>query len=371
MRPSVLFWAAAVLYIITAVISKVIYSDLLPPPEAAPLVYALAFLWIMAVFYLRDWKINCLHKSYLYLAVMILVLSPLGWWGFATAVATIVTTRLIVHYEARNIERNPDNARKELRLILTTVVLVLFLVPIFRGAVPILRPETRYSAFRFFYLAAGYFTVVILSLKPDFRIFLLGEAIALVSTFRTIGLAVALAYFLRLVQLRGLGYNIKGRKYMLPAAAMVLIGVFLARYYVTTATYPEWQLGFLETLLYRPGVTYTVYEKLFHLGMPWGERGILFSTDPKGYVGSLFGRNVGYTYTIFGQPAYDFGLFGLIEAAFLGMALQDAERRRPTAVLAVTLMTLMIPIGIDAFFLSAMAFLAYLSVEVDVWKKDR
>ncbi|WP_148882665.1 hypothetical protein [Thermococcus aciditolerans] len=372
MRLSTVFWASAILYLITALISKTVYSDLLPGPGTAPLAYALTFIGVIAVSYHLSGKLGDGYKTKLYLAVLVVVLSLLGWWGLILALAIIGATEVIIYYEARGVESNPENARRELRIILTFVVLVLFIIPVAAGAVPLLRPEARYSVFRLFYLAAGYFTVVVLSLKPDFRMFLLGETIAAVSTFRTVGLAVALAYFLRMVQRGNAKTGIRGRRryFIIGAVLLTLLAVFVIRYYTTVRTYPGWSLGFFETLLYRPGVTYTVYERLFYLGMPWGERGILFSTDPKGYVGSLFGRDVGYTYTLFGQPAYDFGLLGLIEGAFLGMALADAERRRPTAVLSVTLMTLMVPIGVDAFFLSAMAFLAYLSVEVDVWKRS-
>ncbi len=369
MRLSALFWASAVAYLVIALISKLAYPDLLPPPQWGPIVYALAFLGLTFTGYRLAPGLKDEHKTRLYLAVILIVLGVLGWYGLLSAVAVVLITLLIIHYEAQVVARNPQNARRELRIILTAVVVALFLIPIAAGSVPLLNPSERYSTFRLFYLAAGYFTVALLSLRADFRVFLLGELIAVASTFRTVGLAVALAYLLKLLQTGRLKGNPGPRRYALIGAILLgLMGVFAVRYYATVHAYPGWKLGFLETLLYRPGVTYTVYERLFEMGMPFGKARILFSTDPKGYVGSLFGRDVGYTYTLFGQPAYDFGIFGFIEALFLGMALADAERRRPTAILAVTFMTLMIPIGIDAFFLSAMAFFAYLSVEVDVWK---
>ncbi|ASJ08685.1 hypothetical protein A3L11_05365 [Thermococcus siculi] len=370
MRLNLVFWAAAAAYLLAALISKLAYPDLLPPPDAGPLAYALIFLVFVLFGHRFGRRLKDEHKTRLYLGVILLVLGALGWWGLLSAVAIVAITLLIIHYEAGVVARNPQNARKELRIVLLAVVLGLFIIPLAAGSIPILKPQERYSTFRLLYLAAGYFAVALISVKPDFRVFLLGELIAVVSTFRTIGLAVAIAYLLKLFQVGALSGGTKGRRYAVVGIILLgLLGVFAARYYITIQSYPGWKLGFLETLLYRPGVTYTVYERLFEMGMPLGKHGILFSTDPKGYVGSLFGRNVGYTYTIFGQPAYDFGILGLIEALFLGMALRDAERRKPTAVLAITFMTLMVPIGIDAFFLSAMAFFAYLSVEVDVWKR--
>ena len=372
MRLSILFWIFTIVYLLLAIVSKSVYSNLLPPPRTAPILYALAFLALMWTSYHTGRKIKDPYKVRLYIAVMVLVLSALGVWGLVVSLVIVGVTILIIHYEANVVAGNPENARKELRIILAIVVTAIFLTPVLAGCIPLLDPGARYSPLRLFYLSAGYFTVALISLKPDFRVFLLGELIAIVSTFRTIGLAVAIAYTLKLAQTGKLGRpGGKWKGYIIPGTiATGVVLIFIIRYYATIQTYPNLHLSFVETLLYRPWVTYTVYERLFEMGMPLGKRGILFSADPKGYVGSLFGRDVGYTYTLFGQPAYDFGIFGLIEALFLGMALADAERRNPTAVLAVTFAILMIPIGIDAFFLSAMAFFAYLSVEVDVWKRS-
>ncbi|WP_240911836.1 oligosaccharide repeat unit polymerase family protein [Thermococcus sp. M36] len=257
--------------------------------------------------------------------------------------------------------RRPAPARTALHLSLAITGILLSAVPIFMGAIPLAHPELRYSSYRVLYLAAGYLIVAAISIRADFRLFLIGEVIALVSTFRTTGLAVALAYFLKLLQRgRPRTWGIK-RILALSVALSVIAGVFLARYLATVNTYSRWELGFLETLLYRPGATYTVYERLFDLGMPWGKGWILLRTDPKMFVGALFGRDVGYTYTLFGQPVYDFGVVGLAEAVILGAALRDSMTMEEAKILSVVLLTLAIPIGLDAFFMSGIVYLALLS----------
>ncbi|ANF22917.1 hypothetical protein [Thermococcus piezophilus] len=372
MRLNVIFWISAVAYILLALVAKLAYPKLLPKLEWDSLLYALAFLGVLAFAYSASERIQHRYKSAMYLAVLLLMPSCLGWWGLLVALAIIVTTHVIIYFERHKVEDNSENARWKLRIILIAAVVILAIVPLVFGVIPLLQPETRYSSLRLLYLTAGYFTVAILAIKPDFKVFLIGEAIAIVSTFRTVGIAVALAYFLKLVQTGKLRWDKRNwRSYAILAVVFSSVfAVFIIRYYTTLQTYPEWKLGFSETLLYRPGVTYTVYERLFELGMPWGKQAIIFSVNPKGYVGALFRRDVGYTYTLFGQPAYDFGILGLVEAVFLGIALADSERRRTTEVLAVTFMTLAVPIGLDTFFLSAMAFFAYLAVEVERWRKS-
>ena len=367
MRISALFWIATVFYLLLAMLSKSLYRGLLPPVETAPLLYALAFLGIMWVSHRLEPGLDGRERARLYLLTIFLVLSALGLFGFLVSLVVIGIAFLLTQ-RAKKMDPAAFMGRVE-RLLLVPAV-VLLAVPLLAGSVPLFDPVERYSDFRFFYLAAGYLTVALISIRPHLRFFLLGEVIALLSTFRTVGLSVALAYVLGAVGRGNSGRG--GWRGHLPLLIAVAAGVLVlaVRYLATLGTYPSWHLGFLETLLYRPGFTYTVYERLFEMGMPLGRRGILFSTDPKGYVGSLFGSDVGYTYTIFGQPAYDFGILGLLEAGFLGLALADSERTRPTGILAVTFLILMIPIGMDAFFLSALSLFAYISLEVGMWAES-
>nr|WP_277346786.1 hypothetical protein [Thermococcus sp. 21S9] len=242
-----------------------------------------------------------------------------------------------------------------LAVVLTTIACAMW-------GIPLLKPELRYTTASVPFLVAGDLLIGAIAVFPDFRLLLLGEMIALIGASRTVGLGIAVAYILRLAYDGRINTGeIKKHRTQLVLGAVLLLAVFLARYYVTVSEYPTWKLGFFGSLLYRPASSYTVYERLFHLGMPLGNRALLFNPDPTGYVGRLFGKEIGYTYTLFGQPVYDFGILGLIEALILGLALGRASKNPFTGTFALTVAIIALDIGIEGQFLVAILLMAYLA----------
>jgi uncharacterized membrane protein len=231
-----------------------------------------------------------------------------------------------------------------------------------KWGVPMLKPELRYTNASVPFLVAGDILIGAIAVFPDVRFLIMGEAIAIIGASRTIGIGVAVAYALIIAYDNKLTTKeLKKHKKVVLLGTVLLLAVFFARHYVTIREYSTWRLGFLGSLLYRPASSYTVYERLFHLGMPLGKGELLFNPDPTGYVGKLFGKEVGYTYTLFGQPAYDLGVLGLLEALILGLALGMTSKNPFTGTFALTVAVLALDIGIEGQFFVAILLMAYLA----------
>jgi uncharacterized membrane protein len=348
-----LFWIIALSYLATAVGSKFFFD--LGTPQAAPLIYAVLFL---ALLYLgkrlRDATPERIRAG-LYTFLFLLVLGLTGVLPLILGLGAFMIIALFLHC---------GTLKRHLYYVGLGLLVLLPATAILLGGIPLVNESVRYSSWRLLYLATGYIAVVMLSERPDWKVLLWGIIIGVLSTFRTVVLAVILAYLF--------GNFSRGKHTDWKALGIVTLGIvagLTARYHATLLSYNTWHLGPIESLLYRPGVTYTVYEKLYALGMPFGHHRILISPQPKLFVGSLFGRDVGYTYTIFGQPVYDFGVLGLLEALLIGMAVGDAERHKSTGAMALTLLTLALPIGIDAFFFSSFMALGILGMGVKLWRR--
>lgn len=377
MRAEVIFWPLALLYILLALLSKLTFPEL-GRPEVLPLAYALAFLVFMALGFVIVNRIPETVRGMTYLSLFSIVLLATNLTVFLISLPLFILLALFI---ICGTETGPERSLFLLPLLTIygsrtklgrsfyilgiALLVILPTLAILLAGVPLLKPASRFSSFRFLYLASGYIAVILLSVRPDWKVLLWGIAIGVVSTFRTVVLGVVLAYTFGLL----LGRK-RPKVGPLIAIALGLLLAFLVRYHATLSSYSTWHLGIAETILYRPGVTYTVYERLFNLGFPWGKGWILLSDSPKLYVGRLFGRDVGYTYTLFGQPAYDLGLIGLFEGLLLGMAFRDSLRLKETGVISLTLLTLAIPIGLDAFFFSALMVLGSIPTEVvSCWTK--
>ena len=358
-RAEVAFWVAGIGYIALAIVSKEVYG--LGRVQPAPLLYALLFLLSIQAGKTVAGRMDPRVKGTVYAVVGVTILAitstVTGIVGVALLLTTVLAIRRLFMPVRTNAEWFRDIAWKVAFLGAVTTAVAGFLL----GGIPLLEPALRYSQYRVLYLSAGYLLALSIAMRPSVFVLALGILLGIATTFRTVLLAPLLAYFFRTM----LGsWKPEGVKRVAPLIALGIVAGFLARYWATVSSYPSWHLDFLGTLLYRPGVTYTVYERLFWLGYPLGRHEILFSTNPKLLVGHLFGRDVGYTYTMFGQPAYDFGLTGLLEGVLLGMAVGDSFRFRTTATLSLTLMTLAIPIGLDAFFVSAVLLNGLITSEV-------
>lgn len=140
------------------------------------------------------------------------------------------------------------------------------------------------------------------------------------------------------------------------SAALVGVG------YIIALQGQSWRLNPLGILHYRlTSGLYTldlIAEKSFPLGFSHGK--ILVSNDPRLEVGLLFLNSpVKYTYTIYGQPIADFGLFGILELYMLGIILRNIWRGEKLYQIAPAYLIPMLEAGIDSFRLSVLMIIAY------------
>lgn len=239
------------------------------------------------------------------------------------------------------------------------VILILF-VPITQGVIPLLDHETRTHELIKIYNLISILVVILIAYKPDFKLFLLGELIALIATYRSFGIIIFTAYLIR---------EKRNRKKII--IGLLLIGtIFMARFFVMETSYGVWNLGIIESLTHRMSVTYGVFEGLYRIGMPFGNDNLLIlNPDLRLYVGELFGRSVDYTFTIFGQPAHDFGIFGLLEGVLLGMSLKDAKRDKMMGTINFTFFIIIIEIGLDALSFGILMGTAFFALQKIKTKK--
>lgn len=344
MKPRELFALAAGAYLAMAWLGKALYFG---PIEIGPAIYAVVFLILIFV----GEKLGGNLRGEVFLPAFLLLI-PLGP---EYVLGGLVSLGAVFFALRRNLLGRAV-------LPATALAVSMTLLACLNWGIPLLKPELRYTIASVPFLVAGDIIMGAVAVYPDFRLLVVGEIIGIIGASRTVGLGVAAAYLLRLAYEDKLTLEeAKRHKKTVLVAVALLLAVFLARHYVTLKEYPVWKLGFLGSLLHRPASSYTVYERLFQLGMPFGKAELLFNPGPTGYVGKLFGKDIGYTYTLFGQPAYDFGIFGLAEAVVLGLALGRASKNPFTGTFAFTVAILALDIGIEGQFLVAISMMAYLA----------
>jgi uncharacterized membrane protein len=364
LKPDKLTFAVVWAYIAVALIGKLAYGRTLGELSPPALIYALLFTVIMMASY-ELWKPQK-PVRWVYAVVAILLLIPLGWNYLLAGTAVMGLTLWLF--------RKPlmEERRRRLGILGGISAAALAGYGIIAFGIPLLHPWLRFTEASLPFLLAGDVLIVAIGVYPSPWLLFLGLGIATVGTSRTVGIGVLMAYTVATAYREELSMEKLARRKGLVAVVLILfLAMLAARYAVTKFLYPEWHLGPVGTVFYRVASTYTVYERLMEMGMPLGRHVLLFQSDPTGYVGELFGRNVGYTYSLFGEPAYDFGILGIAEAAAVGILLKDAGRNALTGVFAFTLLVLMTEIGIEGVFLAALAYAAFLglTMEVDVWKR--
>ncbi|WP_048149798.1 hypothetical protein [Palaeococcus ferrophilus] len=339
------FFVLGLTYLLLALTGKLILPELLGPLNLPALAYALMFMMVVYVGY--SMELSDKRRTYLYLIAGLTVVGiAAGPIGALVGIAIVLGGELSPMLDER--------ARGNLYVLGILAMVVLPLTAAYRGVIPIIRPETRYSELKDLYQASAAIAALLVAYRPSLPIFLLGEGMALTSTFRTNVLLVFLAYLLR-----GGKRELKRALYI--GTPLVLLG-FLARFYVTKSVYPVWHLDFIRSILYRAGFSYRVYERLFSLGFPFGGHALILNPTGRELVASLFGRSANYTYTLFGQPAYDLGLLGLFEGLFLGIALRDADRSPTLGALAVAFLIVALETGIDPLNFGVLMGAAYFGV---------
>jgi uncharacterized membrane protein len=347
MKPIELWGLLAGAYITLAISGKFAYPEFFGKLMMGPMVYALGFMALTFAGYVLRLSI----PDWAYLALSVLLLLPLG---LPYLVGGLFSMFAVYEIFRRGIERETT-----LLAVYASVGLVAVAALVF--GLPMLKPELRYTSASVFYLLAGDVLAISIAVRPSLTFLMAGLITAVLGASRTVAIAVLGAYLFRAAFDGKLTWDsIKENRAPILIVSLLLLGAFLARYEATLSEYPHWKLGFLGTQLYRLGSTYHVYERLFELGMPLGRHRLLFTPDPTGYVGRLFGKEIGYTYTLFGQPAYDFGVFGLIEGLFLGVVLRESSQSRVFGTFSLVVATLMLEIGIEGQFLAAVAYSAYL-----------
>jgi len=338
-------------YISLALLGKVVFRNYLGELNQDALLYALMFFLMLLLGYNVEKKFDLPpQRAYVYLILGILVSSAAGILGVALALVVLLIGTLILMGKTWIKQELSEYAY----YAGIALVIALPLLAMLKGVIPILDPQTRYSDFKDLYLASAIFASLLLAYKPNPIIFLLGEAFAVVSTFRTNAIMIFLTYLFRAE---------KRELKRLLIIGVPLIGlVFLVRFYVTKSVYSVWKLNFVQSLVYRAGFSYMVYEKLFSLGMPFGNFKLLINPNAREYVAALFGKVNNYTYTIFGQPAYDLGIFGLLEAFVVGMALSDSEKLPMFKALALAFLVPAIETGFDALNFGILMGSAYFAL---------
>ncbi|AIF68707.1 hypothetical protein PAP_01325 [Palaeococcus pacificus DY20341] len=332
-------------YIFLVLLGKFAFENYLGELSLNALLYALAFSLVLFLGYNAGSRFNLPPwRSYIYLTFGLLVSSAAGIFGILVALAVLLGGTALL-------KEGSGKYAKYAYYAGATLVVALPLLAISKGIIPILNPQTRYSDLKDLYLTSAIFASLLLAYKPNLILFLVAEAFAVVSTFRSNALIVFLAYLFRAEK--------RDLKKLLIIGVPLVVLAFVVRFYATRSVYPIWKLGFVQSLVYRAGFSYMVYEKLFSLGMPFGKFKLILSPDARGYVASLFGRENNYTYTIFGQPAYDLGVFGLFEAFFVGMALRDAEKASMFKALSLVFLILAVENGFDALNFGVLMGSAY------------
>ncbi|WP_456451141.1 hypothetical protein [Palaeococcus sp. (in: euryarchaeotes)] len=357
MRSDRIFALFLGVYLLLALLGKIMFPGYLGTLNPVALFYALLFSLLIFLGYLFSDKLPK-ERLYLYLVVSTLMGASTGILGIVLSLSILLGGIFLM--------RNGGTDIRHVYYAGFVLVILLPLIAIVKGVIPILEPHMRYTPMKNLYFASAIFATLLLSYKPNIYLFLIAEAFAVISTFRTNALIVFLAYIFR-------AGREEAKRVLLLGVPLILL-VFIVRFYATKGTYAIWKLGFIQTLVYRAGFSYMVYERLFSLGMPLGRFNILLNKYPRFFVASLFGKSTSYTYTLFGQPAYDFGIFGLMEGFLVGVALRDAERVQTFKSLALVFLVLAIENGFDALnfgIIMGSAFFSLGSREGFLWKEIR
>lgn len=335
-------------YISLALLGKFTFRDYLGGLSWGALLYALGFSLMLLLGYNVEKKFNRPpQRTYVYLVLGVLVSLAAGIFGVVVALIVLLGGSIILR-------RIWQEYHRYIYWAGIALVIALPLIAMVKGVIPILHPQTRYSDLKDLYLVSAIFASLLIAYKPNPIVFLLGEAFAVVSTFRTNALMIFLTYLFRAEK--------KELKRLLIIGVPLIGLAFLARFYATKSVYPIWKLGFLQSLVYRAGFSYMVYEKLFSLGMPFGNFELLLNPNAREYVAALFGKVQNYTYTIFGQPAYDLGVFGLLEAFIVGTALSDSEKSPMFKALSLAFLVPAIETGFDALNFGILMGSAYFAL---------
>ncbi|AAL80169.1 hypothetical protein PFDSM3638_00150 [Pyrococcus furiosus DSM 3638] len=331
------------LFLLSAVIGEVLCFHAVP--KIFPLLYALAF--IGAIILGIKSNFNFPRYGWIILSILVGIKIGLEWIAFIAFGAIC-----LLLFSKKKIQEKD----KMLFTLSVLIAIILPLIPAFYGIVPILEPQKRFEPLAISYVLSGYSLALAISIYPSLTLLVLGIIISAISTFRIVALLVLLAYVYSTYP--------KLNKKALVIGGIGVIVAFLLR------GMAEPSYNFIQGALCRPAFTYLVYERIFHITMPWGKLLILPTLIPGYKVASFFGTNVRYTYTIYGQPAFDFGVLGLLEGLILGVAIREARGVKWAHAFLLSILTVFIEIGLDVPKLTTIFLLAFIS-KAFVMKNER
>ncbi|ADT85151.1 hypothetical protein [Thermococcus barophilus] len=233
---------------------------------------------------------------------------------------------------------NPFEKHAHIWLILS--IILLGFIYLLRG-IPLFNWGLRFGLSKILvflaFLSGVSLVYVNWSIKFKTLVFLILEMLFFLGTFRSLMLLIFLMYILPLYFEERLTLD----------KICLAIPVFLLILYLS---------GSLEGLLVRIGFTFLIFHNLVHISMPFGifHGKLLLHSDPRWRIAFMFTLKNRYTYFLFGQAVADFGIFGVIEAYFIGTLLKLSERNLKTATIVLSTIIYAIESGIDAFLLSVL-----------------
>ncbi|MBO8174679.1 MAG: hypothetical protein H0Z18_05430 [Thermococcus sp.] len=330
MKSLKLFSLAFFIYILLTLYANIFLKDKLYAAEldmsriwAASLVAILFFVFLVAG-YLKPAEL----PAWAYWLILLVLSFALPLYG-AIAVAFIFLFSM---------KYNPFEKHAHIWLIFSIILLVS--IYLFKG-VPLFNWNLRFELSKILvflaFLSGVSLVYVNWNIKFKTLAFLILEMLFFLGTFRSLMLLIFLMYILHFYFEERLTLD----------KICLAIPVFLLILYLS---------GSLEGLLVRIGFTFLIFHNLVHVSMPFGffHGRLLLHSDPRWRVAFMFTLKNCYTYFLFGQPIADFGIFGVVEAYFVGTLLKLSERNVKTAVIVLSTLIYAIESGIDAFLLSVL-----------------
>ncbi|AEC51543.1 hypothetical protein PNA2_0627 [Pyrococcus sp. NA2] len=292
---------------------------------------SLTYSLLFTILFVIGLRVNIEVPMYSWPILSILIVSPLGLTWIAFWLFIVLPLAIYLN-------------RKEIGIVkptLTVMTTMFSITPELLGIIPIVNPETRYDSVSVLYVLSGYGIALLNSLSPSIIVTAYGIMLGVISMYRSV-----IALSILPVIYRG---KIPWKVLLVSILAIVAI---------------SGMRGIdASEILYRPAFTYRVYETLYDIGMPFGSLFIIGEPIPGYKVAHLFGSPNRYTYTIFGEAVADFGVFGILEGLLLGICIKSLRKKKWAHSFALTILTLGIEVGLDAFKLGTLFLLPFVGGE--------
>jgi oligosaccharide repeat unit polymerase len=195
--------------------------------------------------------------------------------------------------------------------------------------------------------------------------------LAVLSGFKSDAIAVILS-----ATIAGLLTDRLSLRGVAPALAGIAVILTLVSTHIASVAYASWKIPPHYYIFYRAGFTFSVFDRIVELSLPWG---LLHGAALADVIQVITSRVIlGYekehiiTSTLFGPATLDFGIIGLMITAslvglYLGIMHRLAENNVGNAVYAVALthVLILIEVGIQPTSVLFLLTLLYLSLRVE------